>query len=240
MTDWYEHFQRNHNNRLPIPWGRSISIPEAMRPALIASLQRFQVGESGEGKHLKQGADATGDTRYAETIRLFIAEENEHSRWLAHAIKGLGGTLLTHHWSDILFIGLRRLMGLKTELMVLLIAEMIAMRYYRALKEGINDPTLVAVFANICQDEDYHVAFHVDYLRGAFSNRGRLSRWLIRTIWYFLYRAACLLVMWDHRGILKATNVPAQEFWRDTRDIFNHTADAIFTASPSSHAISIL
>jgi hypothetical protein len=236
MTDWLEHFQRNHRECPPMPWDRGITVPEYLRRPLIRSLQRFQVGESGEGNHLKRGAAATGDTRYCETIGLFVGEEQEHSRWLARLILKMGGSLLTHHWSDVIFVVLRRYCGLRVELLILLVAEMIAIRYYRALDEGANDPLLNAVFRQIRRDEDGHVAFHVSFLRAAFARFNPVQGAAVRTLWFVVYRLACLVVMWDHRGVLNATGVRPGVFWRDTGAIFTQTADAIFTPASDSVA----
>jgi hypothetical protein len=225
---WRSYFERNRTERLPVPWGKGIQVEPGLREPLIRSLQRFQVGESGDGLHLKRGAARTGNADYAATIALFVGEEQEHARWLSLLITGMGGTLLTHHWSDRFFVALRRLCGLKMELMVLLVAEMIAIRYYRALHEGTEDPVLCAIFGQIRRDEDGHVAFHIAFLREAFSGWSWLTRGLVRTAWQALYRGACLLVMWDHRGVLKATGVRPSIFWRDTGRIFRDVAFAIF------------
>jgi hypothetical protein len=235
MTDWLGHFQCNHRDCPPMPWERDISVPERLRRPLIRSLQRFQVGESGEGNHLKRGAAATGDERYAATIALFVGEEQEHSRWLARLILKMGGALLTHHWSDVVFVVLRRYCGLRVELLILLVAEMIAIRYYRALDEGVNDPLLNAVFRQIRRDEDAHVAFHVEFLRAAFASFSPVKRAAVRALWFVVYRLACLVVLWDHRGVLNATDVRPNAFWRDTGAIFARYADAVF--SPAAPAV---
>ncbi len=218
---------------MPIPWAAwengGPQIGEGVREPLLRSLQRFQVGESGDGKHLKAGAAKTGNRDYQEAIALFIGEEQEHSRWLAGIIEKMGGTLITSHWSDIVFVWLRRLCGLRLEIMVLLIAEMIAVRYYRALHEGtIADPVLSHIFGQIRRDENGHIAFHCDVLRGVFASRSFLLRLGVRCVWQTVFALACLLVMIDHRGVLKATNVRPFDFWRDCQRVFHSTAQSIF------------
>lgn len=114
--------------------------------------------------------------------------------------------------------------------MVLLIAEMIAMRYYRALREGTEEGSVpCAVFARICRDEDGHVAFHVDFLHAFFARRrSPLLRVLAPAVWRLLYRLACLLVLWDHRGVFRAVGVSPAEFWCDANAIFDTVSGAIF------------
>ena len=228
--DWLTYFERNRVNRLreAIPWERGFNVEPQLRAPLIQSLQRFQVGEQGEGLHLKRGAAATGEAAYAAAINLFVAEEQEHARLLARVVRGLGGELLEGHWSDACFILLRHLSGLHLELMVLLVAEMIAKRYYQALSEGTNDAVLKTVFDQILRDEFGHVAFHSDFLHGAFAPLPLPLRHLMRGLWAILFRAVCLVVLYDHRAVLRATGVSPRAFWYDCGVIFAETATESF------------
>ncbi len=134
------YLQHNKTNRAFIPWDRGIHVEPHLRAPLIASLQRFQIGETGEGNHLMKGARATGNEAYVAAMRLFIEEEHEHARLLAEILARLGAPLLEHHWSDGAFIVLRHVAGLRAELVVLLTVEMIAKCYYRTLRDGTQDP----------------------------------------------------------------------------------------------------
>lgn len=51
--------------------------------AVVLSVQQFQVGESGDGANLVRAAEAAGDTDYAAAVRYFVAEEQNHARFLA-------------------------------------------------------------------------------------------------------------------------------------------------------------
>jgi hypothetical protein len=115
--------------------------------------------------------------------------------------------------------------------MVLLVAEMIAKRYYRALSEGTNDPVLKTVFDQILRDEFGHVAFHSDFLRSAFAPLPLPIRRLISLLWAMLFRSVCLVVMYDHRAVLRATGVSPRTFWRDCGLIFNEVASDIFDSA---------
>ena len=221
MHKWLNYFQRNKTNRINIPWQLGIEPESHLRKALIASLQRFQVGETGEGKHLMKGARNTGDRDYIETMQLFINEEHEHARLLAKILSQLNASLLAKHWSDGAFVLLRHLAGLRTELLMLLVAEMIAKYYYRMLRDGTSDAVLHAIFTQIVRDENGHVAFHCCFLRGSLGQwpkPARLSLWLL---WRMMYRAACVVVMLDHRAILMASGMSAGQFWRETGAIFD-------------------
>jgi rubrerythrin len=233
MKSWLKYFEFNREHRHEIPWSLSVTVASEMRAPLIHSLQRFQVGESGEGRHLRKQAATTNDPAYIAAIDLFIKEEQEHARLMAEILRQLDARLLQHHWSDACFILLRRLFGLNQELLVLLMPEMIAKRFFRALHDGSTDPVLRAVFAQIMHDEEGHLAFHIEFLQRALTGLSVLSRIFQRTVWRFFFRAACLVVMWDHRGILRAVGVSPAKFWWDCGLIFDEVSAGIFSCAPT-------
>ncbi|MEM7346111.1 MAG: ferritin-like domain-containing protein [Chloroflexota bacterium] len=226
--DWLTYFEENRIYRKYIPWEKGIEVESHLKIPLIHSLQRFQIGEDGDGIHLRANAATIGDPIYSQTIELFIQEEAEHATILRKILEGLEADLLTHHWSDRYFMWVRRLMGLHLELTVLLSVEMVARRYYRALFEGTQDPLLRAAFGQIVQDEAAHVAFHRDFLRQSFSNRSKLLRWLTLQLWRLFFWGVCSVVLWDHRAVLQAIDVSPWTFWRDCQQIFNQTTRPIF------------
>jgi rubrerythrin len=228
MRAWLNYFQRNRRNRLPVPWEQGIHIDARLRGPLVHSLQKFQLGESGEGRRLRRHAEATGDAVYAAAIDLFIKEEQEHARLMSEILRLLDAPLLNSDWTDNCFIALRHLFGLHQELMVLLLPEMIAKRYFRALHEGTRDPVLRAVTAQIAQDEAGHLAFHIEYLRHAFESMSFTRRILAQVIWRAAFRATCLAVMTDHWAILRAVGVAPRAFWRDCGLVFDEVAAGIF------------
>jgi hypothetical protein len=218
--DWLRYFQKNRTQRLAIPWERGIVAEPGLRRPLILSLQRFQVGEQGDGFHLREGAARTFDPDYSRAIDLFIREEQEHSRLLARAIEGMGGHLLTYHWSDVCFVFLRRLLGLRFELLVLLVAEIIAQAYYKILYEGTSDVVLRNIFGQILHDEQGHVAFHRAYLRYSFSTFPPLPRWLLFQIWRLFYQSVCLVVLYDHHSVFRAVGMTPSLVWQRCMQTF--------------------
>jgi len=232
MNHWLNYFERNRNERLQIPWHLTIEIDERLKRPLVHSLQRFQIGESGEGRHLRAHAAATGDADYAAAIDLFIKEEQEHACLMAAILRRLRAPLLEDHWSDGCFMALRHLFGLKEEVLVLLLPEMIAKRYFRALHDGARDPVLRAVFAQICHDEEGHLGFHIDMLQRVFASWPWWKLAFIRLVWRVLFRGSCLVVMWDHRAVLRALGVSNSLFWWDCGLIFDEVAAKIFSSTP--------
>ena len=232
MKNWLNYFEYNRDHRHEIPWHLGVTVAPKIREPLIHSLLRFQVGESGEGRHLRRQAATTGDPTYMTCIDLFIKEEQEHARLMAEVLQRLGAKLLTHHWSDGCFILLRRLFGLNQELLVLLMPEIIAKRYFRAVYDSVADPVLRSVCEQILHDEEGHVAFHTEFLRRALETLSLPRRIFYRTVWRLVFRASCLVVMLDHRRILRETGDSWIKFWWDCGLMFDEVAAGIFSCAP--------
>jgi hypothetical protein len=203
FDDWVRDFeaaaQRRDRDGDP-DWSRGARLP----PAIVRSIQRFQVGESGDGANLVAKA---GDDEYGTAVALFVAEEQNHARLLAHLLAAAGAPTIAGHWSDAVFVRLRRALGLRLELLVLLVAEVIALRYYRALRDGTDDPLTTDVAGRILADEQRHVPFH----------RRRLGTLhpVVRAGWRLLLTATAIVVALDHGPALGRLGVSRRRFVLD-------------------------
>src|SRR5262245_49859980 len=163
---WGGHFRRNAVEQRDIPWHEATRLSDDQRRILIPSLQDFQLGESSDGRQGLARAAAygqrIGDPHYAETMRLFFAEENRHAAYLARYLQIQDEPLIARSWTDFVFRRVRRLMGLETLLTVLLTVELIAEVYYRAIRNATRCPALRAICDQILRDEKNHVQFHVE------------------------------------------------------------------------------
>jgi hypothetical protein len=192
--------------------------------ALRRSLAVFQLGETGEGEHLLALTARSGDHDYLIAMRLFVAEEGEHACLLAGVLHQLDEPLMEGHWSDGAFQAIRRISGLRAEVLTLLVAEMVALRYYSALAEGFADhPDLAAIFERIHADEVRHLDFHADTLPAHLDQWGRATWWVGRIIWNVVLYASAAVVAWDHRRILRTCGLSARRFFGDChRNIRTH------------------
>ncbi|HWD03887.1 MAG TPA: ferritin-like domain-containing protein [Amycolatopsis sp.] len=200
--EWQTEFASEARRRRVRPdpeWGRGARLDAVV----VRSVQRFQVGESGDGANLI----AKARPQWREAVRLFVAEERNHARLLAQLLAAAGSTTIRHHWSDTAFVRLRRALGLRLELRVLLVAEVVALSYYRALAAGSGDALTSEVAARILADEERHVPFHVDHLRGA-GARGHVG-------WRLLMFGALGAVLFDHGRALHALGVTRLRFAAD-------------------------
>lgn len=212
--------------------GRHAAVGLHGRPALAArteaalrrSLAVFQLGETGEGEHLLGLAARHGDHDYLVAMRLFVGEEQEHARMLATVLHQLDEPLLERHWSDGVFQAIRRVSGLRAEVLTLLVAEMVALRYYSALAEGFADyPELATLFERIHADEVRHLDFHADTLPAHLDRWSAPMWWCGRFIWNVVLYGASAVVAWDHRRILRRCGLSARRFLLDChRNIRHH------------------
>ncbi|MEU9031831.1 ferritin-like domain-containing protein [Streptomyces sp. NPDC048383] len=211
---WVEEFEAERERRAALgdpDWGPGARLPAA----IVRSVQKFQVGEDGDGSALTGKADRAGDGAYAAAVRLFVAEEQNHARMLALLLTAGGAGTLEGHWSDAAFVRLRRLLGLKQELLVLMVAEVVSLRYYRALRDGSPDPLAAEVARRLLADEERHVPFHCRRLNEGLAPLPRPARRAVTAGWRALLAGAAVVVAVDHGPALRALGVGRRTFVAD-------------------------
>ncbi|MFF3673089.1 ferritin-like domain-containing protein [Streptomyces sp. NPDC002120] len=212
---WVSEFQAERERRAALgdpDWGKGAQLPAE----IVRSIQKFQVGEDGDGSALSGKADLAGDPVYSEAVRLFIAEEQNHARMLKLLLAAGGAGTLDGHWSDATFVRVRRLLGLRVELLVLMIAEVVALGYYRALRDGAADPLASEVAGRILADEERHVPFHCLRLREGLAGLPRPARRAVTFGWRGLLAGAAVLVAVDHGPALRTLGVGRGAFVAQT------------------------
>ena len=212
----------------------------ALPDGLVRSLQRFQTGENGDGASLIGKAVRAGDPQYLAAARMFVAEEQNHARLLALVLARAGRPTIAGHWSDTVFVAVRRALGLRLELMTLMLAEVVALRYYRALRDGVTDPVLSDVAGRILVDEQRHVPFHVDRLRQGLADLPAPARAVLAAGWWTLCAGAIGVVAVGHAAGLRALGVAPARFAMDVAGLFHGVVREVLGAgrhgSPSSAA----
>jgi hypothetical protein len=204
-TTWLGYFEGNARPDHGPASSLADEVPAALRSSLAISLGRFQLGVSAGGRiheEITTYPDATLDAPTRRSVQLYIEEEWRHSRELALIIRALGGQLQTAHWTNGAFTACRRILGLRTKMMTLAIAEVIGIVYYRALASGIGSPALAESLRRIANEESRHLDF-----QAAFFDRAivltpaplRLPyRWLLFGLMLAIVGAALLVLLVDH------------------------------------------
>ncbi|GAA2801569.1 ferritin-like domain-containing protein [Kitasatospora sp. CM 4170] len=231
FAEWVRHFETERDRRAAGP-DPSWESGARLAPAVQASIRRFQLGEDGDGADLIAKADAAGDPHYAAAVRLFEDEEHNHARLLARLLEAGGATTLTGHWSDTVFGRLRRSAGLRAELLLLMVAEVVALRYYRALRDGTDDPLTSEVARRILADEERHVPFHCARLRTSIAELPRGARRPLLAGWRLLLLGAGLVVAADHGRALRRLGVGRGRFVVDVTRSAGPVVAAILGTHP--------
>ena len=214
---WVWYFEANSEGHAAIDaaidWQARPTLDARTRAAFVRSFQRFELGESGDGSHLLAMAAAAGDPVYTTALGLLVREEQKHSALFARGLRHLDAPPLRSHWTDAAFTRLRRLLGLRTEIGLFLIAESVAMGYFIALAEHAPDPVLRGIGHRIATDERNHIRFQIARLRQGFRDAPASSKGLIRIDWTLIAAGAAAVLVVDHGSALRAYGISPIRYW---------------------------
>lgn len=216
--DWLQHFERNAERLLPIPWERGAELTTTEAHAIASSLAEFQRGESGEGRRLTRYAEAyaraVGDEDYPAAIRLFIREEQRHARDLARFLELNDLPLAPSTATDSTFRRLRHLLGtLEMSIAVLITAELIAQVYYEALRGATQATVLRQLCVQILRDEASHVEFQAERLGILRAQRRLPLYWATMLCQRALFAATCCAIWPVHRGVFRSGGFSFVRYW---------------------------
>ncbi|MCI8658746.1 MAG: ferritin-like domain-containing protein [Lachnospiraceae bacterium] len=191
--DWIAHFQANHDHHLQIDFSTEPELTPQEKSLISPSIQNFQKGEASEGCFLlhcaKRYAGLSHDLEYPEAMKWFVREENRHSAYLRKFMDYHQIPVGRHSFLDDIFRLLRKSGGLRTEIIVLVTAEMIALSYYRALAECIDSPALKSICRQMLKDELPHIVFQSYTLY-------KLKSYPIENLLRILLMEASMTVVW--------------------------------------------
>jgi hypothetical protein len=213
-SKWIAHFRQNRERRAEPDWSVPVKVrPEVLAP-LVRSLEQFQLGDGG-GPASLIAYDAERFRSQTAEMRVIVdhwfAEEREHSRLLGCAVDRFGGSRFTA------FCQCRRALGVRFELQILLLTEIVSTAYYRVMRRHCADPAVRAMCGRILRDEAGHVSFHCDRLAAeGRSPRGTRGALWAAQIWLFGHAAATMLWI-NHRRCLTGLGGSGAEYYREVR-----------------------
>jgi len=222
---WTAHFERNRGNRVEPDWSAPVTIRPEVLTALLPSLEQFRLGDGGGPARLiafdaERFRCSTVEMR--TIVDRWFAEESEHARLLGCAVDRFGGRRITSHWSFTAFCLCRRALGVRFELQVLLLTELVSTAYYRVLRRHCPDVPVADMCTLILRDEAGHVAFHRDRLASA----GRTPFGLWGALWqlqfWFCGHAAATVLWTSHGRCLKAIGGSRAEYFQEVRHELKH------------------
>jgi hypothetical protein len=188
--------------------------------AVTKSIQQFQLGEGSKGQRLidrgRAFSNKVNDPFFVPALELFIKEEQQHSEYLAHFMQSQNIPLISHHWVDTVFRKLRGLAGLELSLTILVTAEMIAVPYYRALRDATGSLTLRIICTRMLEDESAHLRFQASMLTRVASGRNRVWRRAISELHRAFLLGTIVIVWAGHRSVFESARVDFAQFIGET------------------------
>jgi hypothetical protein len=215
---WISHFTHNKPNRPEPDWSAPSNVPPATLAPLLRSIEQFRLGDGGGPASLiafdrENFRSRTNEMR--EVVDLWFAEEAEHARLLGCAVRRFGGRIITSHWSFTAFCLCRRVLGVRFELQVLTLTELVSTGYYRMLRKYSPDGPLAAMCELILRDEAGHVAFQHDRLQDAGVPRPGWHGLLWRIQFLICGYAAGTMLWVNHALGIKAIGGTTFEFYSE-------------------------
>ncbi len=217
---WHAYFSSRAELAREVLWESPERDTPHQRKRMARSLSHFQLGESGDGKHIRTLAQAFAQKRhtpeYAEAVAFFVKEENAHARLLLQAVKYLAGSLVQQHWTETIFIFLRQVFSLRMEVQVLACAEIIGLVYYQFLHAYSRDTAIRRMCEIFLQEERAHVQFDADSLFWMFSGKPSVRfTFFSRVLFFGVFLAAWV----DHGASLRSFGVTffmwTRSCWRE-------------------------
>jgi hypothetical protein len=215
-ADWIDYMNWNSGHQNPVPWDSDYAITLEERKSISKSIAIFQLGEAGGGRHfIKQARKQSirsGDPGYTEAAKLFISEEQRHSRLLSRFMEQQSIPHLRNHWSDGFFRGLRKCLNLEVCIAVLMTGEIIARFYYAALRDATDSPVLHAICNQILQDEEKHIFFQGGTLGRIRRHRSSLTLAACDEYQRVLFAGALCVVWKDHASVYRKAGIGFRKY----------------------------
>lgn len=241
---WIAHFTHNKQNRPEPDWSAATNVPPVMLAPLLRSIEQFRLGDGGGPASLiafdrENFWSRTNEMR--QIVDLWFAEEAEHARLLGCAVRRLGGRIITSHWSFTAFCLCRRVLGVRFELQVLTLTELVSTGYYRMLRRYSPDGPLAAMCELILRDEAGHVAFQRDRLLDCGCPRPGWRGWFWRLQFLACGYAAGTMLWINHAPGIKVIGGTTAEFYSEitrqmTRFIVSLTRPVKYPSVPAMWA----
>lgn len=207
---WISYYQANAASIRLAPEKPSANpaLPRKIRAALEKSLPAWQLGETGEGSHLRAAArkfaTAHHDPDFPVAVDLFIREEQRHGAALGNWLNEVGIPRKTKDLGNNLFRFCRyALSNYSVWATVVVMVELMAEIYYAAVRRVTPCPLLKFECRRILSDEVRHIRFQCEHLAVARQKIPRLFRPLCRLAESAFFLVVCAAVWTGHKSLLR-------------------------------------
>jgi hypothetical protein len=216
LKSWHAYFSNNRSSTGNIPWNIGDVLTDDEKTCIKNSIAAFQLGEYSEGKGLLKSAEQYSrklcDEYLVQITKLFISEEQNHALILKRFMDSQRIEPIRKNWTDAVFRRLRKNVGYEITITVLITAEIIALVYYRALKNATNSKLLKCICDKILADEVEHVKYEsemIDYIRDGKPTLVKHSTALLHQV---LFLGTIIVVYLNHKRVLKRGGYDFSEF----------------------------
>ena len=225
--DWVEYFKYNNAHLIPLDYSLNNELNRGQKRLIFPSIKAFQIGEGSDGAHLtsvvKAFAEKSNYTDFPEIMRWFIVEENRHSQMLKAYLETYGEECEKSLWIDNIFRGLRKLMGIECEVIVLVTAEMIALSYYDALADATDSVLLKDICAQMLHDELMHIVLQSDTLNRISSSRAEFFNTISRVTRKILMSVTSSVVWKKYKDVFIKAEYTKKDFKENCRFYLNQS-----------------
>lgn len=225
--DWIEYFKYNNAHLTPLDYSLNNELNRGQKRLIFPSIKAFQIGEGSDGDHLtsvvKAFAEKSNYTAFPEIMRWFIIEENRHSQMLKAYLEAYGEECVQKLWIDNIFRGLRKMMGIECEVIVLVTAEMIALSYYDALADATESLLLKDICAQMLNDEIMHIVLQSDTLGRISNSRAEIINKLSRLVRKILMAATSSVVWKKYKDVFIKAGYTRKDFKGNCRYYLNQS-----------------
>lgn len=240
--EWSSYFQSNTEWHRQVAWEPLEPLTQQEQHAVARSIQVFQLGESGEGRHFLKCAEReavrSGDWMYLRALRMFLHEEHRHAVYLSEILQASDIPTLQKNWTDGIFRWLRHRAGLELTIIVLLAAELIAQVYYQALRDATANRRLRQICRIVLRDEQLHVRFQAERLALLRASQSKLRRFLTNCFEHALFLPTLGVVWCTHRPVFRAAGMSFSSYWSKLWRCFRRSqsiSNAPFQVSEQDH-----
>lgn len=225
--DWVEYFKYNNAHLIPLDYSLNNELNRGQKRLIFPSIKAFQIGEGSDGAHLtsvvKAFAEKTEYPEFPEIMRWFIVEENRHSQMLKAYLETYGEECEKSLWIDNIFRGLRKLMGIECEVIVLVTAEMIALSYYDALADATDSVLLKDICAQMLHDELMHIVLQSDTLNRISSGRAEFFNTISRVTRKILMSVTSSVVWKKYKDVFIKAEYTKKDFKENCKFYLNQS-----------------
>ena len=218
LEQWYQYYVKNAVTPDGIPWDTEEQITDDERDCIKDSIAAFQLGEYSEGRGLKKFAEEYArnfdDDYLLKITRLFIGEEQNHALLLKRFMTIHNLPTIQKNWTDTVFRRLRKNVSYEWSITVLIVAEIIALVYYKALRECTKSIVLKRICDKILADETEHVKYESELISCIRNSNPPLQKLFMISFHRFLYSGTVVVVYFSHRMVLNRGGYHAIRFWR--------------------------